>query len=843
LASAGRSAWGVLRAHQLLSAGLAYGLVAVVLFAPALLPGKTLSMSDQFRLTEPWRSADPPPFSRAANPATENSDVPINIEPLRRHAIERLPGAPLWNPHIMNGRPLLANAQSSVFSPLSLPAYVLPELSALPWLAILKLWVASFGTFLLARTLGMSFAGAFLAGLVYGFSLLMITWVTFPAGAVWAWIPWMLFVTDRLVRRPDLVTASAVAVVTGAQFLAGHPESSFHAVLFTVLFFTFRLWQRARTEDRLRVARPLWLMTAGLGAGGLLAGIMVFPFVELLWHSADLADRQGQGIDSHIGTRYALAVFLPDYWGRATATLVEPFQLTRAFYVGALPLMLAGVALYIRRVERLAFAIAASVSLAVVVGVPGITQVVTRLPVFSSGHNRFTMIWVLGVALLAGWGLDDLLRRGVSGVRRRRVLVVGLVLLALPCVVALARGLSLEPLGSAARIASRLDKPPYPIERFPEAAQQIRLASVLSWLVVASLAVLLLALVTRGRVNRRMFAFLAIALTIADLFAAGMGYNPAVARSKLELPQSGAIDVLKRHRDTRFVSQTLSVPENIIPLRNDLLEARGYDLPLIKRYDRLWRSQIEPECPTQASGVLGVYCLRLALNTVTPKALHTLRLLSVRYLLQPVTQPPLSLDGVRAVYEGRDGRVYEIVGALPRAWVVGAQRVVPDDDAALAAITSPDFDARRTAVTEEQVDDMPVTGPRTPTSGSAVVTRDEPERVTLSTTSSRPGLLVLSDTWFPGWKATLDGSDVPLHRVDYVMRGVPLPAGRHTVEFRYEPLSWTIGRLSSLLGLIAVLGALVLGLRRRRSNRATVEPAIVAPTVADEIATVRGDRA
>jgi hypothetical protein len=174
------------------------------------------------------------------------------------------------------------------------------------------------------------------------------------------------------------------------------------------------------------------------------------------------------------------------------------------------------------------------------------------------------------------------------------------------------------------------------------------------------------------------------------------------------------------------------------------------------------------------------------------------------------------MAGVRPIYEGRDGRVYEITGALPRAWVVGAQRVVPNEAAALGTVTSPEFDARRTAVTEQHIDNTPVTAPSTPRAGTAVVTRDEPETVTVRVTASRRGLLVLSDTWFPGWKTTVDGHDASLHRVNYVMRGVPLPAGRHTVEFRYEPLSWTIGRLSSLLGFAALVVALALGLRRRR---------------------------
>jgi uncharacterized membrane protein YfhO len=76
---------------------------------------------------------------------------------------------------------------------------------------------------------------------------------------------------------------------------------------------------------------------------------------------------------------------------------------------------------------------------------------------------------------------------------------------------------------------------------------------------------------------------------------------------------------------------------------------------------------------------------------------------------------------------------------------------------------------------------------------------------------------VLTDSWFPGWKATVDGKNAPIHRVDYLIRGVSVPAGAHTVEFRYQPLSWRIGWIVSLAALLAIVAATAIGVRGRRA--------------------------
>ena len=82
--------------------------------------------------------------------------------------------------------------------------------------------------------------------------------------------------------------------------------------------------------------------------------------------------------------------------------------------------------------------------------------------------------------------------------------------------------------------------------------------------------------------------------------------------------------------------------------------------------------------------------------------------------------------------------------------------------------------------------------------------------------SRRRAELVLSDVHYPGWKATVDGRDVPIDRVDYLLRGVAVPAGEHTVELRYRPAAWRAGWIVSLVALVALGAATAGGLRRRR---------------------------
>jgi hypothetical protein len=171
---------------------------------------------------------------------------------------------------------------------------------------------------------------------------------------------------------------------------------------------------------------------------------------------------------------------------------------------------------------------------------------------------------------------------------------------------------------------------------------------------------------------------------------------------------------------------------------------------------------------------------------------------------------PLHGPGLDVAYKGKDGVVYANSNALPRVFVVDRQRTVAGDKAALAAVIAPGFDGRGVAVTEHPVPGIlqAAATATAPLGATAKLASYGAEKVVIDATATNPSLLVLTDSFYPGWKATVDGKPASIERVDYVLRGVKIGPGHHTIVMRYQPTSWRIGWIVSLLALLALLGAL-----------------------------------
>jgi hypothetical protein len=159
----------------------------------------------------------------------------------------------------------------------------------------------------------------------------------------------------------------------------------------------------------------------------------------------------------------------------------------------------------------------------------------------------------------------------------------------------------------------------------------------------------------------------------------------------------------------------------------------------------------------------------------------------------------------RLVHSG-DVKIYENLDVLPRAFVVPDARMAADDEQALALMQDPAFDPRHdlvlnpvTALGEGEHGEI---GPAVGTTRAhAVVTNYTPERVEIEADTGTPGYLVLTDAWYPGWEATIDGEPVPVHRADLFFRAVAVDAGRHRVVYTFRPMSLFLGAGISLLGL------------------------------------------
>ena len=162
-----------------------------------------------------------------------------------------------------------------------------------------------------------------------------------------------------------------------------------------------------------------------------------------------------------------------------------------------------------------------------------------------------------------------------------------------------------------------------------------------------------------------------------------------------------------------------------------------------------------------------------------------------------------------------DVKIYENLGAFPRAFVAHRMRVAVDDEQALALMRDPAFDSADQVV----LGSLPNPGSRAsgevePVYGATIdrvaITHYTPERVEIEVDAGAPGHLVLTDAWYPGWGATVDGKRVPVLQADLLFRAVGVDAGHHLVIFTFRPESLFIGAGISLVGFICL--AAVVGL-------------------------------
>jgi len=172
------------------------------------------------------------------------------------------------------------------------------------------------------------------------------------------------------------------------------------------------------------------------------------------------------------------------------------------------------------------------------------------------------------------------------------------------------------------------------------------------------------------------------------------------------------------------------------------------------------------------------------------------RLLNVKYIVYPGLLPPSF--GLTEVFRGQQDVVYEYAGALPRATLVPAYRIVPHDRQ-LAAYSDTTSDPATVTLLAEEPGVTPVPG------GTVTIDRYGLNKVELSTDTPGPSILRLADLAFPGWKVTIDGHEAKTLVADYMLRAVAVPAGRHKVVWEFHDPAFERGLRISLASFAAIL--------------------------------------
>jgi hypothetical protein len=184
------------------------------------------------------------------------------------------------------------------------------------------------------------------------------------------------------------------------------------------------------------------------------------------------------------------------------------------------------------------------------------------------------------------------------------------------------------------------------------------------------------------------------------------------------------------------------------------------------------------------------------------------------------TSRTVSVDPAYRLVHSGDVKIYQNLEVLPRAFVVPRMRQVTDDEEALAILQDPSFDPATSLVVTEGTNGEDV--PQGESSTAEIVSY-EPEQAQVRVSMKDAGWLVLTDTFYPGWTAEVDGERVPIHLADLYFRAVAVDSGEHEVLLRYQPTGTYISLALNLVGwLVWAITLAVLACHIGRRNPSSV---------------------
>ena len=763
-------------------------------------------------------------ISGAVYQPADGGDLVSFLFPIYRFAAHTISqgSLPLWNPHLYGGAPFITDIQAGFLYPPNLLLFLLNPNFDYRWMQFLSIshfWWAGLGVYVLVRTLGHSRPAALLAGLAFGLcDILFIHLGNLNLVAVLSWSGWILTACHLALTRRSLPWAGVAAVLFAIANYAGHAQSSYYLAMIVAIyslgFSGVDYWEnlaRGSHTTALRQSLPslqypltVFILTALLSAPILLPAFEMLPYTQ-----------RGE-FDYQDTVSYSLApgpafigMLTPGFFGRGPWDYWGSWDRVELPYAGLVTLLLAAGAILLPLPEkrrRLLPWLALALS-GFVISLGGNTPVhgwLTRiLPVYGSfqAPARTIVLWALALSVLAAFGLDALLGAR-SGNREHpqpspRTLYLSLIGFGAPALLVIAIPLTL--------LTTRvLDGDPIAMQRASMSAQAVLLA-ISVWLAVS----LLVALYRRKRLAGGMFSALLFILLLLELTVAAVNIDvsrndPSRSFAQPEIiaflhEQAGTNETAGRDTARRAPPHTnldhfrIDVRTGIYDLWQPntaalfgLQDVWGIYNPLVlTHWQGLWDNN-----PGRHTRIYDMYNVRFVIvRDGTP--------LDDQYTLAYDAPGPL------AVYENPD--------PLPRAWLVPAAQILPDEEAVLTALKQPSFEPLQTVVLAQPHDSpsIPATTDEsipTNTSGTVSVLAYSPNEILLAAHAERPGYLLLSEVWFPGWLATVNGESTPVWRANYTLRALAVPSGDLDVRLWYAPASWRRGLVLFSVGILLLVG-------------------------------------
>ncbi len=695
---------------------------------------------------------------------------------------------PLWNPHLYSGVPFSAEVQSGIFYPPHLARFLLGgEITYrdMEWLVMGHIWWAGVTLYALARGLRFNRYGAVMAGVAFMFSdLFIIHFGNLNLIAVAAWLPLTLLGGYRYLQGDGWEWALGAGLALGVGSLAGHIQMTLYGLIALGLWAGFWLltdlshWRR----NWLRALLAMLIPTAV--AVGVMAP-MLLPGLEIAHFTIRSDWKYSATVGYSLSPAQFIGLLIPNYFGRSPMLHWGMWPRVETGYIGVFTLILALAGVILRR-DRLTWLLlaAGAVAFAFSMGIysvvhgwftwalPGLDQL--RAPA------RFIFVFDISVALLAGRGVQALMEDWDEEASRllrgfwRALLAMSLLLsTVIPAIVYATLMISQNMDGTLHLRVS------------------IAAIAVMHFLIFFLSGVFLFYLRKQRWISGRSFALAAIALVFWNLATLGASNDISEKDPTASFNHPAILDFLKaddeQYRiDARTDINALWQPDTA--LLHGLDDVWGVANPLtLAHYVRYW-------------------------NSMDSRSTDKYALLNVKYVLGQ-KDVALDWDVWELAFDGDpDLNVYENRHFQPRVHLLGQTRIVPNQEAAFAALRDPAFQPLSEVILEAG---QPLKGP----GGTAEVSAWKMNYVRVRTDSDDESVLLVAQTWYPGWQARVDdGPWQPVLRADGAFQAVLTPAGDHTIELRFRAPRQTWGLILSILTTFVALWGIFWRWSRRRDD-------------------------
>lgn len=712
-------------------------LVALALLWPAV-SGRMLPLNvGSIVLAPPWQDARPAGLEPRLDADSLRTARQHYPDYAYLNAQGRAGAIARWNPLPGCGQPFFATWQSRCLSPFSVPFYLFSLHKAIALSVLLKLLCAAWAAYYAGRRFGFARPLALAAALVFQLSGPLILWPLAPVSDVLPWFPLLIVASERLGTGLSRGWPQ-MAVVAGVMALGGSPEVLAAALLFSGGYVVVRMLL-ARMPGHAAAAALALIISAMLGLA--LAAVQVLPYLEFLTQAAPRA-----GTPTPVGAADIVSAFWLRFWSLEPQQAALLPHARRLFQVGLLNVWLVTLWLAVRAFSPSAQRRRMD------------SLLITAVCLTAAAILR--PYWAPAAPLLRTLMPEHLLvfNGAVAAFVAAAAASEWLVLNAQECKAALRRLLIYVPLTGLLGLAALF------VHRQTVVAHTWAFAGQAGASAAVVLALLALLAVTLLRPSPVLMGYGLSALTLLGFVASDLDlpYTPRGA----VFPETDFVKVLKESGQRiggSGVLATWPVEGNLIP---QVYAAGGP--PLARQAQFLARCAESPGLLLRT----GMGALLLTRNDIRGQFAVIRPLLSIRHVF-----PTGAI-------------LFDHLGAKPRARIAYEIRAVEHFDADTLDAALPPM--------VEQVT-PPESGPEP--DARAEIIHDTPNRVEIEAEAARPAILILSDTWYPGWRAIIDGHDAPVLIVDGMFRGVHLTEGSHKVVFSFE--SWTI-RIGAYISLAAL---------------------------------------